>query len=116
MMTVRRFPFGSEPALPPSPPAERTMPVPPPDPQATAPLSDFVSPRSPLPFRTPEPPTERVPLTPLPPVTERLAPLVPPPPPRDPARQRVSMRTVAWALLLALDLIVLGYLAATWRP
>jgi hypothetical protein len=98
MTPPRRFPFGSEPALPPAP----TAPVPPPE---TAPLGAFVPTASVLPFREAAAPAER---------TEPVGPLVPPPP-RAPARSRGSWRTTAWAVLLLVDLVVLAYLIATWK-
>jgi hypothetical protein len=41
--------------------------------------------------------------------------LVPPLPPRAPAKRRSAWQTAGWALLLALDLVVLAYLIATWK-
>jgi hypothetical protein len=100
MSPVRRFPFGKEPA---AMLVESTGPLPPPNPQATAPLVDFVPPAHTLPFREPR-------------ITPRLppAPLVPSPPRRARAQPWISFRSPAAIALLVLDVVVLVYLAATW--
>jgi hypothetical protein len=96
---ARAFPFGREPART---KAEQTAPLPPPDPQKTERLADFMPAASILPFRAP--------LLPPP-----LHPLVPPPPRRTPVRAPLSLRHAAAMVLLVLDVVVLLYLAATWR-
>jgi hypothetical protein len=101
MRHARRFPFGNEPAPKAAAP---TTPLPPHNPQATVPLVDFMPPARALPFRAP-------PLAPVPPIAP-----APPLPPRVPARSPVSFRTAAAVVLLVLDVLVLVYLAATWRP
>lgn len=100
-MSPRRFPFGQEPVLvraPEEPPskssAEQTVPLAPLAEQ-TVPLAAFL------------PPSRALPFSPV---------LVPAPPASAPApaQSRTSFRTAAALVLLALDLLVLGYLFATW--
>jgi hypothetical protein len=108
-------------------PSERTQPMPPMPltatpparTEATAPLSERFLQAPALPFRATER-TEPAPVlfeppTPSEPQHEPRSPFVPPPPPRAPARAGTSLRSAFWMLLLALDLIVLGYLFVTWR-
>jgi hypothetical protein len=99
---AHRFPFGRAPAPVKEDP---TGPVPPPNPQATALLVDFVPPTRALPFRAPS-------SSPAPPSSPTS--LVPLLPGRPVVRSRVSFRNGAGAVLLVLDLAVLVYLAATW--
>jgi hypothetical protein len=105
MSAMRSFPFGKEPA---AVLTQATTPLPmlPPNPQATAPLVNFMPPADALPFD--EPPAAPMLLT------APILPLVPPLPPRTPARSRASFRTAAALVLLVLDVVVLVYLAATW--
>ena len=105
MSPVRNFPFGKEPAAMLTQ-ATTPLPILPPNPQATAPLVDFIPPADALPFD--EPPAAPMRLT------APILPLVPPLPSRVPARSRVSFRTAASLVLLVLDVVVLVYLAATW--
>jgi hypothetical protein len=109
MSPARRFPFGKDPA-PTHAPSTTLLPPPlsPPNPLATVPLVDFLPPGRTLPFRDP-PPTPDLPTEPIPVV-------VPLPPPRPRKPQRFSLPTAAWVVLLVLDVLVLAYLAATWRP
>ena len=100
MSPARRLSFDEEPARP---QVEMTTPLPPlplPDPQATAPLADFLPPAPALPFRAP--PTPLVPS------------LVPSLPPKASAPPHVSLGTAAAMALLAFDLLVFVYLLATW--
>jgi hypothetical protein len=104
MRSLRRFPFGSAPSRP---RVELTGPLPPPQKQVTALLVDFTPAARPLPFREPAP----VP-APLP-----LSPLVPPLPPRALTRRRwrVSRRTAAVLVLLAIDLAAFAVIVATCK-
>ena len=108
MSPPRRSPVGGEPDVT---SAQSTKPLPL-DPQATAPLVDFMPPADALPFR--ELPTAPMPPLTPPTVLAPLAPLVPPLPPRVPARSRVSLRTVAALALVVIEVSVLVYLVATW--
>ena len=105
MSAMRSFPFGKEPAAVLTQ-ATTPLPILPPNPQATAPLVDFMPPAAALPFD--EPPAAPMLLT------APILPLVPPLPPRTPARSRASFRTAGALVLLVLDVVVLAYLAATW--
>jgi len=99
MSPALRFSFDEEPgcALRQSTTPLPPLPLPAPDPQATAPLADFLRPALPFGESPAEPPCA----------------LVPPLPPARPAQSRTSLRTAAWLVLLALDLLVLVYLFAT---
>ena len=108
MTLAHRFPFGRAPAPVKEDP---TGPVPPPNPQATALLVDFIPPARALPFRAPSSPPAP-PSSPAPPAPSTS--LIRPLPVRPVARSRVSLRNGAGAVLLVLDLVVLVYLAATW--
>jgi len=109
MSSAHRFRFGED---PPAVLAHSTTPLPllrpASNPEVTAPLTELVPPPDALVFR--EPPSAWVP-SPAP-----VVPLVPPLPERAPAPSRVSFRTAASLVLLVLEVLVLGYLAATWRP
>jgi len=91
--SVRRFPFGQEPARP---RVERTVQLPPPEPRTTAPLVGFVPPEQVLPFRV----------------------LVLPPPPivpaTPPAHSRTSFETAATIVLAVLGVAITVCLIATW--
>jgi hypothetical protein len=103
MMPVRRFPFGHAPVETPAAPraeGERTDRLPG---LRTVPLADFQPPANPLPFRAPPPPAPAKPFS-----------LVPQPPRRASAPSRVSLRTVATIVLAVLNVVVIGYLVATW--
>jgi hypothetical protein len=82
--------------------AEQTGPLPPSNPQVTAPLIGFVPPERALPFRASSPDLPAPLIVPQP----SSRPLLPP---------RLSFREASSLVLLVLDVLVLAYLALTWR-
>lgn len=109
MSPRRRFPFGQ---TPPPAPAERMKPAPPrANPEATATLAGDVPRRPVLPFR-PAPECEPDLLRTAPKREPETLVLLPPP---APATRRETWSTAAWAALLVVDIVVLVYLAVTWR-